>query len=154
MARSGYTLIEVMVAMLLTSVMVTSVFSVALTVKTGGSKGERKLKAAAGARLVASQLRNFVTGDPTSTIAGLTGPGVGSNKWSMDGSGVDDLSCTNCYALGAGSHTLTGIMAASFEAAPYNARVIYFVTTTDTITDGVNTRPIPSVSITTTWTEP
>ncbi|MBI5246117.1 MAG: hypothetical protein HY923_02975 [Elusimicrobia bacterium] len=143
-----------MVAMLLTSVMVTSVFSVALTVKTGGNKGERKLKAAAGARLIASQLKNFVTGDPTSTVAGLTGPGVGTNKWSMDGGGVDDTSCVDCYALTPGSHTLTGILGATFEGAPFNARVIYFVTATDTITDGVNTRPVPSVSITTTWTDP
>ena len=140
--------------MLLTSIMVTSVFSVALTVKTGGSKGERKIKAAAGARLVASQLKNFVTGDPLSTVAGLAGPGLGANKWSMDGGGVNDTSCVDCYALLPGSHPLTGILPLAFEAAPYNAQVIYFVTATDTITDGVNTRPIPSVSITTTWTDP
>lgn len=154
---SGYTLIEVMVAMLLTSVMVTSVFSVALTVKTGGNKGERKMKAAAGARLVASQLKNFVTGDPANTV--IPGPGTGTNKWSMTGGTVTDAcACTacaaNCYALAPGSHTLTGILNATFEGAPFNARVIYFVTATDTITDGVNTRPIPSVSITTTWTDP
>ena len=149
---TGYTLVEVMVAMLLTSIMVTSVFSVALTVKTGGNKGERKIKAAAGARQVAAQLKNYVTGDPNNTV--INGPGTGSNKWSMDGGVVDDTSCANCYALTAGSHTLTGILPATFEAAPFNARVIYFVSTTDTITDGVNTRPIPSVSITTTWTDP
>ena len=152
-ASSGYTLVEVMVAMLLTSIMVTSVFSVALTVKTGGNKGERKIKAAAGARQVAAVLKNFVTGDPTNTM--IPGPGVGSNKWSMDGGAVDDTSCSNCYALTSGSHTLTGILPATFEAAPFNARVIYFVDPAgDTITDGVNTRPIPSVSITTTWTDP
>jgi hypothetical protein len=72
----------------------------------------------------------------------------------MDGGGVDDESCVGCYALSPGSHTLRGIMSTAFEAAPYNARVIYFVTTTDTITDGVNTRPILSVNITTTWTDP
>ena len=55
-ARRGFSLVEVMVAMLLTSIMVTSVFSVALTVKTGGNKGERKIKAAAGARQVAAML--------------------------------------------------------------------------------------------------
>lgn len=146
--------------MLLTSIMVTSVFSVALTVKTGGSKGERKVKAAAGARQISAILKNFVTGDPTNTT--IPGPNAsGTNKWSLDGmpgAGVavtiDDTSCTNCYALTAGSHTLTGVLPATFEAAPFNARVIYFVTNTDTITDGVNTRPIPSVSITTTWTDP
>lgn len=146
-----------MVAMLLTSIMVTSVFSVALTVKTGGSKGERKIKAAAGARQIAAQLKNFVTGDPSNTV--IPGPGGGSNSWSMTGNGITDActcpSCTaNCYALAAGSHSLTGVLPATFEAAPYNAKVMYFVSTTDTISDGTNTRPIPSVSITTTWTDP
>lgn len=134
--------------MLLTSIMVTSVFSVALTVKTGGSKGERKMKAAAGARQVAAMLKNFVTGDPASTV--IPGPGLGANKWSMDGGGVDDTSCVNCYALAPGSHTLTGILPGAFEAAPFNARVTYFVTETNT----VNGRPVPSVSITATWTDP
>jgi prepilin-type N-terminal cleavage/methylation domain-containing protein len=132
-ASSGYTLVEVMVAMLLTSIMVTSVFSVALTVKTGGNKGERKIKAAAGARQVAAMLKNYVTGDPNNTL--IPGPGLGTNKWSMDSGGVDDTSCSNCYALTSGTHTLTGILPATFEAAPFNARVIYFVDPAgDTIT--------------------
>ena len=135
--------------MLLTSVMVTSVFSVALTAKTGGAKGERKIKAAAGARQVAAQLRNYITADETASGA-FAGPGVGANSWSMDSGGVDDTSCANCYALSAGTHTLTGILPAGFEAAPYNARVIYHVTYADT----VNGRPVPAVSITTTWAEP
>jgi len=136
--------------MLLTSIMVTSVFSVALTVKTGGTKGERKIKAAAGARQIAAVLKNYVTGDPTSTLILGPGTGAGAASWSMDSGGVNDLSCVNCYALTAGSHTLTGVLPASFEAAPFNARVIYFVSVTDT----VNGRPVPSVSITTTWTDP
>jgi hypothetical protein len=135
--------------MLLTSVMVTSVFSVALTAKTGGAKGERKIKAAAGARQVAAQLKNYVTGDETVGGA-FAGPGTGGNSWSMDGGGVNDTSCVNCYALSAGSHVLTGILPAAFEAAPYNARVQYHVTYAGT----VNGRPVPAVSITTTWTEP
>lgn len=140
--------------MLLTSVMVTSVFSVALTAKTGGTKSDRKIKAAAGARQIAAVLKNFVTGDPASTL--IAGPNAGgANKWSLDGLGtIDDTSCVNCYALAAGSHTLTGVLPATFEAAPFNARVTYFVSYTDTITDGVNTRPVPSVSITSTWTDP
>ena len=133
--------------MLLTSIMVTSVFSVALTVKTGGTKGERKLRAAAGARQVASLLKNYVTGDETTVL--IPGPGTGANRWSMNGGGITD-SCGNCYAFAPGSHTLTGVMPANFEGPPYNARVIYFVSVTDT----VNGRPVPAVNITTTWTDP
>jgi len=139
-----------MVAMLITSIMVTSVFSVTLTVKTGGSKGERKLKAAAGARQIAAQLKNYVTGDPLSTTILGPGTGAGVASWSMDTGTINDTSCINCYALSAGSHPLTGVLPKSFEDAPYNAQVIYFVSETDT----VNGRPVPSVSITTTWTDP
>jgi len=148
-----------MVAMLLTSIMVTSVFSVTLTVKTGGSKGERKLKAAAGARQIAAQLKNYVTAElGTASTTLIPGPCVGAaNNWSISCNGITDA-CpgggSSCYALSAGSHTLTGVLPASFEAAPYNAQVVYFVSVTDTITDGTNIRPVPSVSITTTWTDP
>ena len=150
--EGGYTLVEVMVAMLLTSIMVTSVFSVALTVKAGGSKGESKIKAAAGARMVAALLKNYVTGDPASTV--IPGPGARPNSWSMTGNGITDAcACTscaaNCYALAHGTHTLTGVMGA-FEGPPWNARVSYYVDAM-TLVDG---RPVPAVSITTTWTDP
>lgn len=147
-----------MVAMLLTSIMVTSVFSVALTVKTGGSKSERKLKAAAGARQVSALLKNFVTGEPgtSSTLNGagtIAGPNLGSaNNWSMTGNGITD-SCpgggSNCYALANGTHTLSGVLG-TFENAPYNAKVMYYVDA-NTL---VNGRPVPAVSITTTWNDP
>lgn len=137
--------------MLLTSVMVTSIFSVVLTTKTGGAKGERKIKAAAGARMVTAMLRNYVTADETAGGV-FAGPGSGSNSWSMTSGAIVD-SCpgggTSCYALAAGSHTLTGVLG-TFENSPYNARVLYHVTYSAT----VNGRPVPGVSVTTTWTEP
>lgn len=161
---AGYTLVEVMVAMLLTSILVTSVFSVALTVKTGGGKGESKLKAAAGARMVAVLLKNYVTAETgaASTFApNIPGPCAGAaNNWSITCNGIiDACPCggSACYALDAacgGQHTLTGVMAdpggTGFEGAPWNARVSYVVTNTDT----VNGRPVPSVVITATWTDP
>jgi prepilin-type N-terminal cleavage/methylation domain-containing protein len=138
----GYTLVEVMVAMLLTSIMVTAVFSVTLTAKTGGAKGERKLMASAGASQVAAQLKNFVRGDSVGVV--IRGPGTGANSWSMTGGSIVD-SCGDCYALTPGLHTLTGVLPAAFEAPPYNARVSYTVTMVGSI---------PSVSITTVWTDP
>lgn len=137
--------------MLLTSVMVTSIFSVVLTTKTGGAKGERKIKAGAGARQVSAQLRNYVTADETASGA-FAGPGTGGNSWSMTSGSVVDA-CPGggsaCYALAAGSHTLTGILG-TFENSPYNARVNYHVQYAAT----VNGRPVPAVTVTTTWTEP
>ncbi|MDO8756830.1 MAG: type II secretion system protein, partial [Elusimicrobiota bacterium] len=104
LTASGFTLVEVMVAMLLTSIMVTSVFSVALSAKTGGNKGESKVKASAGARQVAALLKNYVTAE--TGIASTTlikGPCVGAtNNWSITCNGIVD-SCpgggSSCYAL-------------------------------------------------------
>ncbi|MCM2303241.1 MAG: prepilin-type N-terminal cleavage/methylation domain-containing protein [Elusimicrobia bacterium] len=153
---AGYTLVEVMVAMLLTSIMVTSVFSVALTVKTGGNKGESKIKAAAGARMVAALLKNYVTAEAgTASTTLIPGPCQGAaNNWSISCNGIVDA-CpgggSNCYALAQGTHTLTGVMG-DFEAAPpvgKSARVSYFVDATTL----VNGRPVPVVTITTNWTD-
>lgn len=153
---AGYTLVEVMVAMLLTSIMVTSVFSVALTVKTGGNKGESKIKAAAGARMVAALLKNYVTAEAgTASTVLIPGPCLGApNNWSISCNGIVDA-CpgggSNCYALAQGTHTLTGVMG-DFEQPPpvgKNARVSYFVDATTL----VNGRPVPVVTITTNWTD-
>lgn len=153
---AGYTLVEVMVAMLLTSIMVTSVFSVALTVKTGGNKGESKIKAAAGAKMVAALLKNYVTAESGAASTTLIpGPCAGAtNNWSMSCNGIVD-SCpgggSSCYALAPGTHTLSGVMG-DFEQAPpvgKSAFVSYHVNT-DLV---VNGRPVPVVTITTTWTD-
>lgn len=153
---AGYTLVEVMVAMLLTSIMVTSVFSVALTVKTGGNKGEAKIKAAAGARMVAALLKNYVTAETGAASTTLIpGPCAGAvNNWSISCNGIVDA-CpgggSNCYALAQGTHTLTGVMGDFEEPPPVgkNARVSYYVNA-GTV---VNGRPVPVVVITTNWTE-
>lgn len=143
--------------MLLTTIMVTSVFSVALTAKTGGTKGEGKIKAGAGARQVAALLKNYVTAETgTASTTVIEGPCAGAtNNWSITCNGIVD-SCpgggSNCYALAAGTHTLTGVMG-DFEAAPplgKSARVSYHVDWSQM----VNGRPAPAVSITTTWVEP
>jgi type II secretory pathway pseudopilin PulG len=144
--ESGYTLVEVVIAMLLTSVMVTSVFSVALTAKSGGGKGERSLMATQGAKQISNLLKNFVTGDTATTIT--YPPGVAANGWGLTGvNGITDTcpdASTNCWALAPGTHTLAGVFPAAFEAAPYSARVTYFV---------AGGSP-PNVIVTATWTEP
>lgn len=157
---AGFTLVEVMVAMLLTSIMVTSVFSVALTAKTGGGKGESKIKAGAGARQVAALLKNYVTAETgNSSTTDIPGPcGGATNNWSITCNGIVD-SCPGggsaCYALAAGTHTLTGVMGdfentAAMIPPGKSARVSYHVDWSQM----VNGRPVPQVSITTNWVEP
>src|SRR6186997_2555706 len=126
--NSGYTLVEFMVAMLLASIMFTSIFSVALTVKTGGVKGESKLKSGAMARQVGAMLKNYVTGETTTTGTTLIPgpcPSNLTNSWSMTCGAITDAcegpGIPNCYALADGTHTLTGINT-EFEAAPTGAR--------------------------------
>ena len=136
--------------MLLTSIMVTAVFSVALTAKSSGDKGERKLRAAVGARAVSAMLRNYVTADPLETTILGPGTGAGAASWSMTSGGVVDArpcgtAPRSIYALEAGDHCLTGVLDQDFEDPPYNARVRYNV---------VYAGSVPQVAITTTWDEP
>ena len=152
-AQGGYTLVEVMVAMLLTAIMVTSVFSVALTVKTGGNKGASKLRAAAMTRQVSAILKNYVTAETgAASTATIPGPCAGAvNNWSMTCNGITDtcpLGGNDCYALAPGTHTLLGVNPV-FEATPWFGQTKYHVQV-----NVVNGMPMPAVTITTTWTEP
>lgn len=154
--EAGYTLVEVVIAMLLTSIMVSSVFSVALTAKTSGGKAERRLAATQVNRQMTGMLRNFVSADNTATS--LPGPNTGTNRWSMDNASVvppiDDTSCTDCYALDPGSHTVTGILPSWFAAQPYNATLVYFVGGTTGLSQPMSDTASPSVNVTVDWTEP
>ena len=165
-ARAGFSLVEVVIAILLTAVIVTSVFSVALTSKTGNITAERRLKAAVGTRQVSSMLRTYVTGDQVDSGMNLPGPGSPPNTWSMTSpvTGIVDHFGTypcggarNDYALAPGDHCLTGVLG-TFEAAPYNARVWYRVD--DMAVGDPVLGPacpncmLPSVTITATWIDP
>ena len=62
---------------------------------------------------------------------------------------------TPTYALrvgvtGKGYHVISGLLPAAFEAAPFNARVVYSVTTPQLI----GPRPVPQVTVDVRWTEP
>lgn len=168
--RAGYTLVEVVIATLLTAVMVTSVFSVALTSKQGGGKADRKLVASQAAKKMTAQLKNFVTGcscDATSGacgadcgLAGFLGPtprpGVAS--WYLNDPNNANLqnriydSRGDVWALASGVHNVTGpgALPAWFQNAPYNGYVTYSVDNSVV----VNGRPVPRVTLDVVWTEP
>lgn len=152
-----------MVAVLLTSIMVTSVFSVALTSKQGGGKSDRKLLASQAAKRVTSLLRNFVTGcdcDATTgacssascTVQGPTNrSGVAS--WYLNDPANDVIdSRGDVWALAAGVHTVTGtgVLPQWFLDPPYNGRIVYTVNNSAT----VNGRPMPAVTLDVLWDEP
>lgn len=138
--------------MLLTSVLVTSVFSVALTSKTSDVRNDRKVIAAEAARRVTSQLRNYVSGDKT---LGGWAAGPGNNTWGMAYDGVTHTPPAGCapagYALCTGSHTLSGlaIMPVELSASPYNGVLTYHVDNSIM----VGGQPVPAVTVNVTWTE-
>jgi len=143
----------VIISLLLASVIVTSVFSVALTSKTmNGTHGrnEREQIAGQAVKEVSSALHNFVTGccdmitgvcnegAGVGNCGGITGPNKNvalPNDWSMNNYWLSNGPVTdsqgNVYALlgsAAGvQHCLTGVMPPWFEAAPYNAQLCYTV---------------------------
>lgn len=166
---AGYTLVEVIVAMLVASIMVTAVFSVALSAKAGTGKSDRNLIATQAARQLTSLLRAYVTGCGCNPATGscsdsgipkdctlLRGPNttrVGAATWYLNSPAASPPiidSRGDVYALAEGVHSVTGLLPGWFESAPYFARVDYAVTTLQT----VEGRPVPEVDVTVHWTEP
>lgn len=163
--RAGYTLVEVVIALLLSSVMVTAVFSVALTSKQGGGKSDRKLVASQASKRVTAALRNYVTGCSCDATTGFCGadcgfagfegptPRVGVASWYFNdpGNAVND-SRGDVWALASGVHNITGtgVLPQWFLNAPYNGYVSYSVNNSQVV-DG---RPVPQVTLNVIWTEP
>lgn len=150
--------------MLLSAIMVSSVFSVALTAKQSGGKGERKMLAGQVTKQMIGTLKNFQTSDYSTAQVATWGPNAnnGANRWSLEDNTVTPpIDCVaaghpaNEYALryvGAGTtHTVTGILPAWFEAAPFNATLKYYVNGSRTASDG---KVIPQINVTVDWTEP
>jgi hypothetical protein len=173
----------VVISILLASVIVTSVMSVALTSKSlNGQNGRNDRHQVAGQAMkeISSALRNFVTGccdvatgtcittaGAAYTCGSIPGPNSANatNTWSFNnyklsaGNATDSLG--NVYALQEGVHSITGIMPSWFENAPYNATVVY------TVSAGVAApsmapatfpsaagQTMPRVQVVVNWTEP
>lgn len=174
-ARAGFTLVELVVAILLAGVIAAAVFSVALTSQTGGGgKAGRKLMAAMATKQVTTQLGRYVSGccsivtGSCSNCGSVSGPNAcaGADSWSMTNPCADSASAAGvvdtgpapaAYALSVGKHVLTGVLPASLEGAPYNARVSYTVTAANPISNcgwTGNTCYAPAISVSADWTEP
>ena len=144
--------------MLLTAVMVTSIFSVSLTARSGALRNDRRIKCQQASKQLAAQLRSFTK--PTSyTGSDPAGPGSGLNGWSWDGvtgangSAIDDNHGTNTWALsdtGGGVHRLSNYLPAELIASPYNGYIEYTVSRPG----GAGTDTSPTVTITCSWDEP
>lgn len=112
-ARRGYTLVETLIAMMLISVVVTSVFSLVLTARVGVKKSGKRGQAVFYLRQVMEGLKGFVTADTSAP---------GPNNWVLPGDAC------GCWALQAGNHNVTNFLPPSFRAAPTNGQLSYTVT--------------------------
>lgn len=100
--RDGYTLVETMIAMLLVAMIVTSVFAMVVTAKTGAKKSESQAKAHFYARQQMEKLKSYVSAD-------LTAPGPTTN-WVYPGD------ASGAYALAAGNHDVTSNLPATLRS--------------------------------------
>ncbi len=161
--QRGFTLLEVMVATVIASVLAVALISVALSTKTSSVHMDRRLLAAQTTKALQSALKAYVTGDPTSVKPGLCGP---NTAWGSPSACSTDMWCLKtavqtdtqpgganpCWALNPGTHTI-GCTAAGEDSRcflpyalrriPYNGTLVYTVSGSP-----------PKVSINVNWTEP
>jgi hypothetical protein len=158
--------------MLICSIIVTAMFGVALTTKTNSGKTDRRMLATQAAAQLTSMLKGYVTGCGCDSVSGvcsaangdctlILGPNrtqAGALTWSLNGPVGDTRgyngariidSLGDVYALMNGEHSISGLLPAWFESAPYNARVVYTVSSPTTISG----RPVPQVSVDVRWSE-
>jgi prepilin-type N-terminal cleavage/methylation domain-containing protein len=144
---AGYTMVEVIVAMLISCVMMTAVMGVALTAKEGSAEQMHQLMFNQGVAQLSAVVKQYVsacgcnaiTGScvtPTNgcdgTTDGIYGPNTsvsGVNQWYLagaDGSVVDAATLggagRSIWPLACGDHYITGIVP-SLEGAPYNGYI-------------------------------
>lgn len=168
--RAGYTLVEVVVAILVSSIIVISVFSVAVTSKAGSGKNDRRLAAGQAAAQVTAQLKGYVTacgcnpstGDcsacASSPVLGPNTNNSGVSTWYLSGGGVADAgslggAARNVYALACGDHFVTGIVP-PLEASPFNGYIRYTVTYPGGCPTSIGVTAAPQVTLSVNWTEP
>jgi Tfp pilus assembly protein PilV len=173
---AGYSLVEVIVAMLISCIMVTAVMGVAVTSKQGGAKAMHRMMFNQGIAQLSAEVKQYVTACgcikstgvcPAPDCTQILGPNTnaaGVATWYINGAagatasglaGTITDSQLNVWALSCGNHTITGVVP-TLEAAPYLGSITYNVTYP---IGGCNGNPptatdVPTVTYTASWTEP
>ncbi len=124
LGTKGFSLAEILVAILLTSIVAMGVVSVTLSTKRGGSIANGTLLGSDATRALADQLRRYVTPDPGNCFPinnmGFVAPGIGycnnnTTGWQMPG----DTGPNKSYALNPGWHEVTNSAAINNAADSY-----------------------------------
>jgi Tfp pilus assembly protein PilV len=172
---AGYSLVEVIVAMLISCIMVTAVMGVAVTSKQGSGKSMHRMMFDQGIAQLSAEVKQYVTACgclkstgscPAPNCTMILGPNTnnaGVATWYLNGAsgstasgsaGVMTDTQGNVWALACGNHTITGVVP-TLEAAPYNGSITYNVT----YSGGCSANPptstdVPTVTYSANWTEP
>jgi type II secretory pathway pseudopilin PulG len=182
LGSAGYSLVEVVVAMLIACVMVTAVMGVAVTSKQGSAKNMHRMMFDQGIAQLSSEVKQYVTAcgcradtgvcpAPSCADPGILGPNTaggitGVNQWYLagaEGTFVDAATAPppagaprSIWALACGDHYITGVVP-SLEAPPYNGYIMYSVgwPTIGACTVGLpGINDAPTITFTANWTEP
>ncbi|MFI5360459.1 MAG: prepilin-type N-terminal cleavage/methylation domain-containing protein [Elusimicrobiota bacterium] len=180
--RAGYTLVEVMIAMLISAVMVTAVMGAAMTASQSGGTAMHKLLFNQVTAQLSAQVKGYVTAcgclkstgfcpSPQCADPGINGPNTanaGAAQWYMngaDGNIIDSASAPNngvagapqdVWALSCGTHHfITHNPPTTLEAPPYDGYVEYWVTFPGGCTPNIPANTdAPSISFQASWVEP
>lgn len=129
-SAKGFTLVETLVATLLIAIVVTSVFSLALTSKGASVKTGRREQALFYSRKAMEKLKAYVTGDQDFAAAGPNYAQNPSKPWA-----IAEDACTGCggqgqcWALDPNcTHDLTLLLPTKLRDAPVTMTLGYVVT--------------------------
>ena len=127
---SGFTLVETLIAVLLIAIVVTSVFSLALTTKGVSVKSGRREQALFFTRKAMEKLKAYVTGDETFAEAGPNYARNPGRPWA-----IPEDACTGCGGVGQCwaldpncTHDLTLMLPTKFRSSHINMTLGYTVT--------------------------
>lgn len=151
--KRGFTLVEVIVAILVTAVVVTSVFAVAMSVKRGTAVSERRLAANNAGKHLLEKLKNYVTPELAHSGVPWPGPGVGSG-WKLPEDNCGDCG-GGCYALATGcEHNASALIPQMWRDPPYGMTMKYKVYDRGGCAPYPCATAQPQVSVKLDWDEP
>lgn len=176
-ARSGFSLVEMLVAILLTAIIVTATFSALLLTKADLSSSDNQMSVSQAQQQLLQTLQNYQAASISLTDAN-SGPNQGgTNSWSLPTDTGAPCSGTNCPAQCQSGATLTGCPSAlagcdsnsyalqiccihnvttmlptALQNSPYNGIMCYTVTD-QSGNNGAQATLMPQVNVMVQWTK-
>lgn len=127
--RRGFTLVETLIAVLLISVVVTSVFSLALTSRVSSTKTQRRAVGLLYTRRAMEKVKAYVTADASAGMAATVGaPANWKIAEDLCNTGEANCASATCWALEACKHDVSPMLPAGLSDPPISMKLTYTVT--------------------------